>query len=280
MLGGRAIAKKCFPLTYGEITSDGLEFDLLKAMRNGLIPSHYLEENETKQLLNGYILKYLDLEIKQQGLVRKTASFTRFMDSLRYSNAELVNYTSIAKDYSVSAVTVKEYYQILCDTLIGTYLYPLQGANKRTSIYATPKFYLFDIGIANSISKTYIADLKSTDAGKSFEHFIYLELLAYNSYRDKFVDINFWRTKHGVEVDFIISEYKKIKVAIECKLTSNIRERDLKGINAFAEEHDAEKLIIVCQESSFLSMKTKSNKEVLIMPWQELLTDLWNDKIF
>ena len=280
LLGGRAITMKCFPFSYYELKINNTKFNLIKAMQRGLIPQHYLKEREGKELLKHYIINYLEQEIKQEALIRNTPSFYRFLDSLGFSNGELVNYSNIARDCGVSLYTVKEYYQIIIDTLLGTYIHPFKGNSKRQTISATPKFYLFDIGIANHLSNTFIESLDNSKAGKSFEHLIYLELLNYSQYKEKDVKINFWRTSHGYEVDFVISEYQKIKVAIECKLTKEVRSRDLKGITLFSEENEAEKLIIISQDKNKRLVKTKSGQKVMIMPWEDFLNDLWNQNIF
>lgn len=280
MLGGRAIGKRCFPLTYYEIVNSDIPFDLLKAMQQGLIPDHYLNDTEYKHIIRTYVREYIDLEIKAEGLVRNVDSFYKFVNSIGFCNTDLMNYSNIARDCGVTAKTVKTYYDILCETFMGSYIYPFKNSNKRQTISSTPKFYLFDIGIANHLSKDNIESLDSSAAGKLFEHFIYLELLAYNEYKDRFADFYFWRTKHDIEVDFIISQYKKVKVAIECKLSKNIRSRDLKSIEAFAEENDAEKLILVSLDTSFIIKQTKNGKDVYLMPYDMFLKDLWSGEFF
>jgi len=61
---------------------------------------------------------------------------------------------------------------ILLDTLLGYFIYPFQKKVKRDIISATPKFYLFDVGIANYLARQTVTELKGVAAGKSFEHYI------------------------------------------------------------------------------------------------------------
>ena len=279
LLGGRAIGKKCYPLVSAEFKLNNKDFNLLNAMQRGLVPSNYLTENY-KPLLESYVNDYLTQEIKNESLVRNLPAFSKFLESVGFTNGELINYSNIAADCAVSANTIKEYYQILVDTLVGYFIYPLKFNHKRQVISATPKFYLFDVGVANWLSKISIVQLNGTAAGKSFEHFIYLELLAYSKYYDKFIDITYWRTKSGLEVDFIISENREIKLAIECKLSKQAKKNNLKGIFNFAEDYQADKLIVISQDPEIRLLKSKTGQVIIVMPWQVFLEDLWQGNIF
>ena len=143
LLGGRALRYELYPLIYLEIP----DFDLLRALNNGLLPRHYLSQNPEK-LLSAYIGNYLRDEVMAEAKVRNISSFSRFLEMAAFSNGEMVNYTNIATDCGVSAPTVKEYFQILEDTLTGRFLPSFQKKPKRRVIQA-PKFYFFDGGIAN-----------------------------------------------------------------------------------------------------------------------------------
>ena len=280
MLGGRAELKRCFPLTYNELKNSEVGFDLLKVMQRGLIPSIYLNDKRYKPELKAYISVYLKNEIKNEAKVQKLNAFIDFLDSVAYSNGKLINYSNIARDSGVSSVTVKSYYEILIDTLLGTFCYPFNKSNKRSVISSTPKFYLFDVGIANSLANKKIEHIDNSNAGKSFEHFLYLEILAYINYREKFVEIHYWRTKSGIEVDFIITEGNKPITAIECKLTKNIKQKDLRGLKTFADEFPLEKLYVVSQDEHSMLFKTEKDTKIMAEHYTTFLENLWNDKIF
>jgi uncharacterized protein len=143
LLGGRAFRYELYPLVYSEIP----DFDLIKALNNGLLPRHYLSANPAK-LLSAYIGSYLRDEIMAEAKIRNIASFSRFLEMAAFSNGEMVNYSNIASDCGISAPTVKEYFQILEDTLTGRFLPSFQKKPKRRVILA-PKFYFFDMGVAN-----------------------------------------------------------------------------------------------------------------------------------
>ena len=147
LLGGRALRYELYPLTSHEIP----DFNLLRALNHGLLPRHYLSSHP-QDLIAAYIGDYLKEEVAQEALTRNIPSFSRFLEAAAFSNGEMVNYKNVASECGVSAVTVKEYFQILQDTLIGALLTPYQKRPKRRVILA-PKFYYFDVGIANFYCK-------------------------------------------------------------------------------------------------------------------------------
>lgn len=265
MLGGRAWRFELYPLTFQEL---GRNFDLLKALNQGLIPSHYLSSQHQREH-KAYINDYLKEEIQQEGLVRNLPAFARFLDSVSFSNGELVNYSNIARDCAVDSKTVAEYYQILVDTLLGTFLEPFRKTRKRQTISSTPKFFLFDVGIAGALSQRLLQTNRGIEFGRAFEHFIFMELLAHRAYSEKEAPLSFWRTKDQMEVDFIINHGE---LAIEVKGTTQIGAQETKGLRAFIEEHHPKKALLVCQEPK----RRKLENGITIIPWQDFLAELWN----
>ena len=137
LLGGRAWRFEMHPLVFAELK----ELDLLKILNRGLIPGHYLSENYDKSL-TAYTQDYLKEEIFAEGLVRNIPAFSRFFDAMGYSHGELTNYLNIARDCGVDSKTVKEYYQILVDTLLGKFVEPYKKRQKRQVISKAAKIYL------------------------------------------------------------------------------------------------------------------------------------------
>ena len=252
-----------FPLTWKEIAP----IDLLKALNRGLIPSHYLDKNYLRTL-KAYLIDYLKEEISQEGLVRNVPAFSRFLDSLGYSHGELTNYVNIARDCGVDAKTVKAYYQILVDTLLGQFIEPFSKIKGRQIITSTPKFYLFDVGVAGFLTKRRLIEERGEEFGKAIEHFILMELLAHRAYSELDYSIRFWRTKGGIEVDFILQNGE---VAIEVKGSSNILNKHLRPLKVFTEEHNPKKAILVCNEKYIRKVGP-----IDILPWPEFLAMLWS----
>ena len=266
LLGGRAWRFEMFPLVTAELKNP----DLLAILNRGLIPSHYLQKTYKKSL-NAYTRDYLKEEVFDEGLTRNIPAFSRFFDAIGYSHGELTNFSNIARECGVDSKTVKEYYQILVDTLLGNFVEPFKRRQGRKVISKASKFYLFDVGVAGSITKRNIEEEKGEMFGKSFEHFIYMEISAYNSYQEVGYAINFWRTKSGLEVDFVLGGGE---VAIEVKGASRIDNRDLRPLRAFMDLYSPGKALVVCNEK-----EERIVGDIRIMPWRKFLFDLWAGKI-
>ncbi len=272
LLGGRAGGFNFYPLVYKEIP----DFDLLRALNHGLLPNHYLSDSPARSL-RAYINNYLKEEIQAEGLVRNLAGFARFLDIVGFSHGEMLNYSNIGRDCGIDAKTVKEYYQILVDTLIGYNIYPFFKKVKRDLISTTPKFYLFDVGVANYLTRKKITILRGTEAGKAFEHFIFMEINAYLGLNELDYPINYWRSKTGLEVDFVIN---RGEVAIEVKISESVQLSDLEGLNAFCADYNPKHAIVVCVAKRKRRLQTKEGHAIDILPWQEFLENLWNKQYF
>ncbi len=265
LLGGRALRYELYPLVSAEIPN----FDLMRALNHGLLPRHYDAVNPQK-LVSAYIGSYLQDEIALEARIRNVGVFARFLEVAALTNGEMVNYTNIASDCGVSATTVKEYFQILEDTLIGRYLPSFQKRPKRRVITA-PKFYLFDVGIANYLLRRGKIEAGSELFGKTFEHFIYQEIYAHSRYSGKDYSICYWRTASQLEIDFVLGDHE---VAIEVKSNEQVTSRHLKGLKAFAEEYIVKKQIVISNDPV-----PRLSDNIEILPWKIFLERLWNGDI-
>ena len=273
LLGGRAGVYHLYPLTFAEIKN----FDLLKALQHGLIPRHYDAEPEfIHDYLQAYVDVYLTEEIRNERLIRNLKGFARFLDIAGLTNGQMINANNIARDCGVDRTTVQGYYQILVDTMLGYHVYPYRKKIKRDIITATPKFYLFDVAVANYLAKQRPISLKGQVAGQNIEHFIFMELKAYIDYSRKCLDITYWRTKTGLEVDFILGD---AKVAIEVKISEQVHQQDLKGLVGFCEEHPKVKPIVVSQDKRERLLEVEGVQPIHIMPWSLFLGRLWRGEI-
>ncbi len=273
LLGGRAWPCYFYPLTYFEIP----KFNLLRALQHGLLPSHYLAETQyIDNYLQAYVDVYLTDEIRNEGLVRNLAGFARFLDLAGLTNTQMINLNNIARDCGIDRVTVQNYYQILIDTLLGYFIYPYQKKKKRDLILSKPKFYLFDVGVANYLSKQPVTALQGETAGKSFEHYIFMELIAWINMKKKRLNISYWRTKTGLEVDFVLGD---AQLAIEVKISKQVHQQDLKGLLAFCEEHPTAKAVVVSLDSRSRDLSINDGSIIHILPWNIFLKQLWSDSL-
>ena len=262
LLGGRGVRYELYPLIASEIP----DFDLTRALNRGLIPRMY-DSPHYVRLLQSYIADYLKEEIAAEAATRNVPAFGRFLDVAGLSNGEIINYQNIASECGVSAPTVKEYYQILQDTLLGNMVPAFRKRAKRR-IVSAPKFFFFDVGVANYVSKSTQLEPGSMAFGRAFEHLIHMEIRAHASYSEQFYPIAYWRTSSGFEVDFIL---KDGEIAVEAKSSEEVNNRHLKGVRAFCEEHTPRRSIVVSRDRN--ARKTTDGIEIL--PWREFLSALW-----
>ena len=254
-----------YPLVSAEVP----DFNLLRAVNNGMIPRHYMVADPWERL-RGYVGIYLNEEIKQEALVRNLNVFTRFLEVAAQCDGEIIKYKNVAQDCGIDQRTVKEYFAILEDTLLGYLIPGFCKTQKRKGVVA-PKFYFFDVGIANYLMNRRRLESGSDDFGHAFEHFIIQEIIAYLGYHHIEEKLTYWRTATGYEVDAVIGNGR---TAIEIKSSSEVMSRHTRGLKAFSEDFPEARLIIV----SLDKYRRKLNG-VEVIPVLEFLGDLWSGKI-
>lgn len=264
LLAGRAWTAHLYPLSYSEIPN----FDLEKYLRFGGLPAIYSSTDPAEEL-HAYVQTYLYEEIQSEGLVRKLPQFSRFLMTAALSNGQMLNFNQVANDTGVSASTIREYYSILEDTLLGFMLTPWTKSKKRKAI-STAKFYLFDTGVCHTLAQTKTLDRNSDLYGRSFEHWIGLELTAFLSYKRLHTPLHYWCTTHKQEVDFLIDD----EIAIEVKASKRITPSDLKNLKLLQEEQIIKKCYLISQDT----IESKQGN-IHCMHWETFMEQLWEGEI-
>ena len=265
LLAGRAWWADLFPLTSTEIT----DFDLLTYLNRGGLPAVYQSEEYIEEL-RAYTALYLKEEIQNEALTRKVVQFSDFLELMALSSGEEVAYQSIASDCGVSPNSIKNYIQILEDTLIVFQLQAFTKTKKRKAI-SRSKLYFFDIGVTNSLSNRGEIFKDSELFGKAFEHFIMLEVRAFLSYFRKNLKMQYWRSRSQFEVDLILGS----QWAIEVKSTRSVQNKHLRGVRALKEEGIVQNFAIVSDDRN----ERITQDGISIFPWAVFLEKLWNEKI-
>lgn len=261
LLGGRAWRRTMVPLSALEVTG----FDLEGVMASGLLPSHYLSPDPAEDL-RAYVADYLKEEIAAEALTQNIPAFAEFLRVAAITSSELLNYVNVGREAGISAKVVRTYFDILEDTYLGFRVPPWKASRTRRMILAE-KFFLFDVGVANHLARRQ-ARIGSPDFGKAFEHFILMELKAYQAYRKPDIPIAFWRTSAGHEVDFILGDKC---LALEIKGSGRVHDGDLRPLAALREDGPVKKCVIVCLERE---PRVLANG-VEVLPWRQFLERLW-----
>ena len=265
LLGGRAVRRELLGLVSAEI---GRDFDLVRMLNHGFLPRHYLAEDEGDRI-RAYVNDYLREEIAQEGLVRNLPAFSGFLSAAALSDGSIVNFASIARECGVSAPAVREYFQILTDTLLGRFLPGWTRRPKRRTIQA-PKFYFADVGVVNALARRGRLEPGSELFGRAFESWIYHELQAYICYRCPGRDLAYWRLASGIEVDFILGD---MELALEAKASQRVTFDHLKGLRALAADHPrVGRRVVVCLEPR----ARRTGEGIEILPWRSFADELWS----
>lgn len=268
LLGGRALRYELAGLVSAEV---GPDFDLVRAANHGVLPRHYLED-EPLPLLRAYVNDYLKEEILAEGLVRRLPPFADFLTAAALADGELVNFATIARDCGVSPPTVRGYFEILVDTLLGGFL-PAYTKRPKRRVVQTPKFYFADVGVVNVLARRGRVEPGSELFGKAFESWVRHELGAYRAYHGFAFDLSYWRLAGGTEVDFIVDD---VRCAIEAKATAHVHADHLRGLRALVEDHPR------CRQRIAVSLDRtprRTSDGIDILPAAEFARRLWADEL-
>jgi len=268
LLGGRAVRYELFGLVSQEI---GSEFELDRALKQGLLPRHYLADDHRK-LLRSYVGDYLKQEIVAEGLVRSLPGFSEFLRIAAIGDTEPLNYSNIARECAVSSPTVKSYYEILEDTLLGRFL-PAYARRPKRRVSKQPKFFFADVGVVNELARRGPLAPGGELYGKALENWVFHELSAHRVYSEAYHDLSYWRLTTGTEVDFVVND---VEVAIEVKATRRVASQHLKGLREIAAEHPhVKRRVLVCLESA----PRRTEGGIDILPVKEFARRLWDGEL-
>ncbi len=264
LLGGRAFRRVLHGFSAIELKKD---FSLEKILNCGYLPKIYLSDHPD-EYLRSYVVDYLKEEIAHEGLVRNLPAFSDFLDLAALSDTEMVSYNSFAREVGVSQPTIKAYFEILVDTMLGEYLPAYKKRPKRRTTSA-PKFYFFDIGVVNKLARRGTIEQGGELFGKAFENWIFHELRCYRDYKNPELLLSYWRLSSGIEVDFILGD---MRVAVEVKSSKKINSSHLKSLREIEKDHPLIKQrIVVCLEPQ--PRITKDGIEIL--PHSTFIERLW-----
>ncbi|MGZ3796339.1 MAG: ATP-binding protein [Pseudobdellovibrionaceae bacterium] len=225
LLPGRLFAYEIAGFTAKEMN---YELNLKKALQYGFLPENYLspDSEEIEKNLDMYSANYLAEEIKAEAATRNIQGFARFLHECATRSTQVLDYSKVATQAKVSRTSSLRFYEILEDTLIAQriYSYEVDGVDS----IKHPKLYFFDVGVLNGLLNNFSA---STDrVGMLFENLVYNQIRNSALAADKKIDIKYFRTRHGLETDFVVQIGLK-KIAIEVK-AGQVAPKDCEAILA------------------------------------------------
>lgn len=264
LLAGRAFVYHLHPLSYLEV---GQAFNLEETLQFGLLPESvsYKKPKDKREYLRAYALTYLKEEIWGEHLIKLLDPFRRFLEVAAQSNGKIINFNNIGRDVDVDDKTVKEYFMILEDTLLGFLLPPFRHSFRKR-LRENPKFYFFDVGVVRALSRTLSVPLKkrTTAYGDAFEHFVILECIKLASYYQPDYRFSYLRTKDDAEVDLIVDRPGKPYLFIEIKSKDSVDQYDLKSLKALASDFKDCEAICFSQDK-----RAKLVGDIKVYPWAQ-----------
>jgi uncharacterized protein len=266
LLAGRAWTLSLHPLSFHELHK-AKSFSLKRVLEMGSLPKIYLEQDDlsAKHYLKSYVETYLKEEIEAEALVRSSGTFLRFLFLAGHESGNPLNFSAISREVGTTHTTVKEYFQILEDTLLGFLLFPYhKSLRKRLSKH--PKFYFFDTGVQRALTKKLSLSLepKTSEYGIAFEHWIINETVRINHYHDKDWEFSYIRTESGNEIDLIIETPSGKTIAVEIKSSEQPALNKIKTAMKLFDGYDNLVQLCVCT-----TQRKRENGPLLIIGYKD-----------
>ena len=239
LLAGRALTLEFFPLTAAEL---GADFRLDHAIRFGGMPSVWTE-SDPRAFLESYVRTYLEEEVRQEGLTRRPADFSRFLEAASFSQGNLLNISAIARESGVERKVVESYFGIL-EELRLAYRLPVFSRRSHRRLTGHDKFYFFDVGIFRTLRPAGPLDAPEEIEGAALETLFLQELMALNALGGQAYGLHYWRTAAGQEVDFVLYGPRGL-AAFEVQRSSRIDSHALRGLRAFLQDYPMARTVLV-----------------------------------
>jgi predicted AAA+ superfamily ATPase len=230
LLAGRALVRTMHPFLAAELR----RFDLAASLERGLVPL-VVSAREPRETLAAYATAYLEQEVKAEGLVRNVGSFARFLEVISFSHGAVLNLSAVARECAVNRKTVEGFLEILEDLLVAFRL-PVFTRRARRETVSHAKFFLFDAGVFRSLRPRGPLDRPEEIEGAALEGLVAQHLRAWIAYSSRKLQLFYWRTRSGVEVDFVVYGAGGFW-AVEVKNSRRVRPEDLRGLRTFAADY-------------------------------------------
>jgi len=269
LLAGRAITRNFFPLTAAELEYDAELDDLLAT---GCLPMVRNDPDSAIDILDAYVSTYLREEVQQEALTKDIGGFARFLEVAALCNGQVVNVTGVARDAGVARPTVARHFEVLVDTLLGTWL-PAWRPRARIKEVQHPKFFLFDPGVARGLAGRLREPPSDTERGPLLETLVLHELRAAIAYQNLGGNLYYWRTPSGTEVDFVWERGDK-RIGIEVKASKRWRSEYGSALADLKKEGR-----ITAAFGVYAGSERQRERELTVLPFAEFTRDLTAGKV-
>ena len=219
LLAGRAFQYYLFPFSVFEL---GERADFHSVLEFGSLPETVKKTSNTdkKEFLKSYVQTYLKEEIVSEQIIRKLNPFRNFLQVAAQQSGQIINFSRFSREAGVDDKTVKNYFSILEDTLLGFFV-PCHNKSVRKQQTKAPKFYFFDTGVKRALERSLDIPLqeRTYSYGSAFEHRVILECFYLNEYLRKDFRFSYLRSKDQNELDLIVERPGRPDLLVEIKST-------------------------------------------------------------
>ncbi|MCC6765409.1 MAG: DUF4143 domain-containing protein [Deltaproteobacteria bacterium] len=233
----------------------------------GSMPAAFIEGKRYRATLQTYAEAYLEEEVLREMAARNLGAYSRFLELAAVESGKPINLTKISQESDLALSTLRGFYGVLEDTLLGFTVRPF-GGSPRARLLKTPRFFFFDVGVRNAVARLPLDDgILATQAGQLFEHWVACELMARIGYLGPGWRLGYWRTVDGAEIDFIL-ETPRETIPIEVKYTANPRPADAREVERFVQRHpkQSRRGLLVCR----VRRPEQLTEHVRAIPWDTL----------
>ena len=263
LLAGRALTYRMHPLTAVEQQE---AFNLRDSVQLGHLPARFSESDPAKYLKD-YVQTYLREEVMQESLTRNIGHFSRFLEVASFSQGATINISAVAREAHIERSVAENYFSILEDLLIAVRL-PVFSRKAKRKLISQKKFYFFDAGVFRAIRPVGPLDSDAEIDGPALETLVLQELRAVNDYYEYGYQIFFWRTRNGLEVDFVLYGPRGL-LAIEIKRSTQIQPKDTRALREFKRDYPPAKCFVFYGGPSPVYMD-----DVTVLPVEHALRNL------
>ena len=177
---------------------------------------------------DGYVRTYLERDLKDLASINALPDLRRLMQAACLRLGQILNQTELGRDVGLPQPTVHRWLNLLETSYLLVRL-PAYAVNRTKRLIKSPKAFWGDTGVALHLGAT-------APEGAHLENLVLHDLLAWRDARVDRVELTYWRTTIGEEVDFVIETGGKL-LPIEVKATANPRLADCAHLRTFRQEY-------------------------------------------
>lgn len=255
-LTGRKFEFQLFPIATSELNMHHSELIENRMLTHRLIFGYYPDvinnEGNEIDILKLLADSYLFRDILMLDYIKKPEKLIKLIKALAFQVGNEVSYNEIGNLIGLDSKTVESYIQILEKSFV---IYKLSSfsRNQRNELKNGKKIYFFDNGIRNALISNFQLAEGRQDIGALWENYLIAERIKQNQYLKRYANSYFWRTKDGLEIDYV-EEVNGVLTAFEFKWNTKKKHRIT---TVFSKTYGVDEVKVITPENymEFVSIK-------------------------